>query len=115
MKAVILINIEMGEIKQVVRDLRRIHHIHEVQATFGLYDAIAIVEVPELQMVGRIVATEIQPIPGILKTCTCLMVEGELPPADIYDDFVEGENTQLEGKNIDPAFQVKVEHPFGFN
>jgi uncharacterized protein with GYD domain len=43
--------------------------------TFGPFDAIAVVEADDVNAIGRIMATAIQPIPGISETLTCLAVE----------------------------------------
>jgi len=78
MKAIVLIKIETGEIKVAFRDLKRLARIAEANLTFGPYDAIVVLEADDLNTIGKIVEREIQPIPGILKTLTCLIVEGEL-------------------------------------
>lgn len=75
MKAYMLIEIQTGEIQKVVQHLRRLESVVEAHMTFGPYDAIAVVEGPDVNALGRIMASEIQPIPGILETMTCLAVE----------------------------------------
>jgi DNA-binding Lrp family transcriptional regulator len=76
MKAYVLINIHTGDIREVVRHLKRIEGIHEANMTFGPYDAVAVIEADSIMTLGDIIATKIQPIPGILETITCLAVEG---------------------------------------
>jgi hypothetical protein len=61
MKAYVLINIRTGDVKEVVKNLRRVQGVVEANMTFGPYDAI--------------LATAIQPIPGVLETLTCLAVD----------------------------------------
>ncbi|HZD55309.1 MAG TPA: Lrp/AsnC ligand binding domain-containing protein [Anaerolineales bacterium] len=75
MKAYILINIRTGEIHEVVRQLRRLDGVIEANMTFGPYDAIAVVEARDVNHLGDILATAIQPIPGVRETLTCLSVE----------------------------------------
>ncbi len=75
MKAYVLINIRTGEIKDVVRQMRKIEQVREVNMTFGPYDAVAIVEAKGLEDLGNILAAFIQPIPGVEETLTCLAVE----------------------------------------
>jgi DNA-binding Lrp family transcriptional regulator len=75
MKAYILIEIRTGEVRQVVRQLRRIEGVLEASMTFGPHDAIAVVEAKDVPGIGNIIASEIQPIPGVLETLTCLAVE----------------------------------------
>ncbi|MBT3338594.1 MAG: Lrp/AsnC ligand binding domain-containing protein [Anaerolineae bacterium] len=75
MKAYVLINIRNGEGLAVVRQLRRIEGVGEANFTFGPYDAVAVVDAPDIKKVGSIVHDEIQPIPGVLDTLTCLSVD----------------------------------------
>ena len=75
MKAYVLISIRTGEVRDVVRQLKKIEQIKEANMTFGPYDAVAIVESKDVNDLGRTLATVIQPIPGILETLTCLAVE----------------------------------------
>ena len=75
MKAYVLINIRTGELRDVVRQLKRIEQVREASMTFGPYDAVAIVEASDVNDLGRILASAIQPIPGVEETLTCLAVE----------------------------------------
>ena len=75
MKAYVLINIRTGEIKDVVRQLRKVGQVREVNMTFGPYDAVAIVDSKDLDDLGNILAGSIQPIPGVEETLTCLAVD----------------------------------------
>lgn len=75
MKAYIMIKVRSGELKDVVHQLRKINGIVEAHMTFGPYDAIAVVETADLAKLGSITALEIQPIPGVEQTLTCLAVD----------------------------------------
>jgi DNA-binding Lrp family transcriptional regulator len=75
MKAYVLIKIRAGNVKEVVRRLREIEHIVEANMTFGPYDAVAVLESPDLSALGRLIASAVQPIPGVEQTLTCLAVE----------------------------------------
>jgi DNA-binding Lrp family transcriptional regulator len=75
MKAYILINVQMGQIRKVVDLLRRAERVVEAHMTFGPYDAVAVVQVNTLDELGTLLATIIQPIPGVLETLTCLAAE----------------------------------------
>lgn len=77
MKALVLIKLATGEIHAALRDLRRLRTVTESHLTFGPFDAIATVEVENLSDVGRVVAVEIQTIPGVVSTLTCLLVPAE--------------------------------------
>lgn len=75
MKAYILIKIRVGEVKQVVRQLRKTDGIVEANMTFGPYDAVAVLDRPDIASIGNLIATTVQPIPGVDQTLTCLAVE----------------------------------------
>jgi len=75
MKAYILIKIRAGEVKEVIHQLRKTEKIVEANMTFGPYDAVAVVESPDISSIGNLIAGVIQPIPGVEQTLTCLAVE----------------------------------------
>jgi DNA-binding Lrp family transcriptional regulator len=75
MKAYVLIKIRVGDVKDVVRQLRKTDKIVEANMTFGPYDAVAVLEAADLGTIGNLIASTIQPIPGVEQTLTCLAVE----------------------------------------
>ena len=75
MEAYVLIKIRTGEIRDVVRQVRRVEGVAEANMTFGPFDAVAIIKADSVAHLGQILAAGIQPIPGILDTLTCLAVE----------------------------------------
>jgi len=77
MKAYVLINARPGEVRDVVRQLKQVEKVTEANLTFGPYDAVAIVEAADIDKIGIIIYQEIQPIPGVIDTLTCLAVNAE--------------------------------------
>jgi DNA-binding Lrp family transcriptional regulator len=75
MKAYVLIRIRAGEVKDVVRNLRKVEGVTEAYMTFGPFDAVAVVETADIAKLGAITASAIQPIPGVEQTLTCLTVD----------------------------------------
>lgn len=75
MKAFVLIKIRAGELREVIRQLRKIDTVVEAHMTFGPYDAVAVIDAADLSAVGSLIALSIQPIPGIEQTLTCLAVD----------------------------------------
>ena len=75
MKAYVLISIQTGTIREVVRQLHRVEGVLDAHMTFGPYDAVAVVEGEDVNAIGRIMASGIQPIPGVIETLTCLAVD----------------------------------------
>jgi DNA-binding Lrp family transcriptional regulator len=75
MKAYVLIKVRAGSIPEVVKNLRRVDNVVDANMTFGPYDVVAIMNTQDINQLGRLISTGIQPIPGILDTTTCLIVE----------------------------------------
>ena len=75
MKAYVLIKIHAGDVKDVIKSLRKVEGIVEAHMTFGPYDAVAVVETTDVTALGTITASMIQPIPGVEQTLTCLAVD----------------------------------------
>lgn len=75
MKAYVLITISTGQIEQVVEHLRRVDGVIEANMAFGPYDAVAVVNAEDIKALGKIMAARIQPIPGVIDTLTCLVVD----------------------------------------
>jgi DNA-binding Lrp family transcriptional regulator len=75
MKAYVLIKVHTGEIKDVVRQLKKLDQVIDANLTFGPYDAVAVIESKDVSDLGHLLATVIQPIPGIEQTLTCIAVD----------------------------------------
>lgn len=75
MKAYILIKVRTGEVKDVVHQLKKIQQVKEATLTFGPYDAVAVVESKDVSDLGHLLALEVQPIPGVEQTLTCIAVD----------------------------------------
>jgi DNA-binding Lrp family transcriptional regulator len=75
MKAFVLINVRPGGVRELVRDLHRVEGVIEANMTFGPYDVVAVLKAADINQLGKIIASDIQSIPGVLETLTCLAVE----------------------------------------
>lgn len=75
MKAYVLIHVRPGSVSEVVTNLRRLKGVLEAHMTFGPYDVVAVVQAEDINHLGRLIASQIQPIPGVLDTLTCMIVE----------------------------------------
>jgi DNA-binding Lrp family transcriptional regulator len=75
MKAFVLIKVRAGEVKDVVRQLRKMENVIEAHMTFGPYDAVAVITALDVSSLGTTIATSIQPIPGVEQTLTCIAVD----------------------------------------
>jgi DNA-binding Lrp family transcriptional regulator len=75
MKAYVLITARAGSLRSVVEALKKIEGVVEAHATFGPYDAVAVVQTSDVASLGDLTAGSIQPIPGVERTLTCLAVD----------------------------------------
>lgn len=75
MKAYVLIKIRAGEVKDVVRQLKKMAGVLEAHMTFGPYDAVALISANDIGSLGTMIATSIQPLPGVEQTLTCIAVD----------------------------------------
>lgn len=75
MKAFVLIKIRAGDVGEVVHQLREMELVVEAHMTFGPYDAVAVIDSPDLGAIGTLVASAIQPIAGVEQTLTCLAAD----------------------------------------
>ena len=73
-RAFILIETSVGKTQGVVTELKQVDEMQSVDAVTGPYDVIAVLEAPDLNTIGNLVATRIHTISGILRTVTCLAV-----------------------------------------
>jgi DNA-binding Lrp family transcriptional regulator len=75
MRAYILMKIHTGEIGEALAQMRQVPGVVQADMTFGPYDAVATVEARDLASLGNVVAWQLQTIPGVAETLTCLAVE----------------------------------------
>jgi len=77
MKAIVLIKISSLEARAAYQQIRCLTPVIESYMIYGRYDAVAVIEAKNLEEIRKIIFLEIQPIPGIIETMPCLMVEEE--------------------------------------
>jgi DNA-binding Lrp family transcriptional regulator len=75
MKAYVFMHVRAGSVPEVVSNLRRIEGVEDAHMTFGPYDVIAVIQADDTNKLGKLVARQIQPIPGVSDTVTSLVVE----------------------------------------
>jgi DNA-binding Lrp family transcriptional regulator len=64
----------VGKTRDVVAALKALERVKAVDPVTGPYDAIAVLEADELTAINRLVEADIQRIPGVIRTVTCLSV-----------------------------------------
>jgi DNA-binding Lrp family transcriptional regulator len=75
MKAIVLLKITSGEVREAYSRLKQIKTALGACMTFGRYDAIVIIQSETLEEIRQIIVTDIQRIPGVIETLPCLIVE----------------------------------------
>jgi DNA-binding Lrp family transcriptional regulator len=77
MKALILIKFTSLETRDAYHHLKRLKPVIESFMVYGRFDAVAIVQGSDLGEIRRIILSEIHPIPGVIETLPCIIVEDE--------------------------------------
>ena len=77
MKAIVLVKFTSLETRDGYRRLKAIQAVTESYMVYGRYDAVAMIQANTLEDVRHILLSEIQPIPGVIETMPCLILEDE--------------------------------------
>ena len=72
--AFILVQDQVGNSSHVITELQKLAGIRSAHFVTGLYDVIAVAEVPDLTDLNPLISS-IHGIPGIGKTATCLAID----------------------------------------
>lgn len=75
MKAVVLLKIASIDVQETCRLLRELPAVSSACQVFGRYDALALVQADDLEQMRAILVKQIQPLPGVLETLPCLIVD----------------------------------------
>ncbi len=78
-RAYILINCELGYEEEIIKNLKEIRHVKEVDGTFGAYDIIAIVEAETSELVRETVSWKIRMMNRITSTLTLMVTQSPNP------------------------------------
>jgi len=73
-KAYILANVEAGMGESVIEALSATEGVKSAHNVTGIYDVIALVEVPDTAALGELVINDIQLIEGVDYTLTCVVI-----------------------------------------
>ena len=73
-KAYILMNLVATNLSGVLTEVRQIKGVRFADAVTGPYDAIAQLEVPDMDELGRLVTSKLLKVKGVSKTLTCVAV-----------------------------------------
>lgn len=73
-KSFILIEAEVGKARNVTTAIQKVSGVLSVDQVTGPYDIIVVLEGQDLNAVGDLLHNKIHPIPGIIRTVTCLAI-----------------------------------------
>ena len=73
--AYVFIECTAGTAREVAREISKIKGVIRANATTGPYDVIALVEAPDMNVLGDFIVTRIQSLSGVLRTQTNVVVD----------------------------------------
>ncbi len=73
-QAYVLIQTDSGRASEVAHAIGAINGVDSSEAVTGPYDVIVAVRASDVDALGHLVVTEIQPVPGIVRTLTCPVI-----------------------------------------
>ncbi len=73
-RAYVLIQTDSGKAAHVANGIRAIDGVMSTEAVTGPYDVIVFVEAEDVDALGQLVVTAIQPVDGIVRTLTCPVI-----------------------------------------
>jgi DNA-binding Lrp family transcriptional regulator len=73
-QAFVLIQTDSGKASEVARGIADIDGVTASEAVTGPYDVIVSANAADVDALGHLVVTQIQPVPGIVRTLTCPVI-----------------------------------------
>ena len=71
-RAYILIETQVGKSRDVFAALQALSNVPSVEIITGEFDMIALVEAPDMVAMADLVTGQVQSIPGVTRTITCV-------------------------------------------
>ena len=75
-RAYVLAEVAVGRIKDVADTLKRVEGIQSADVITGPYDGVTVTEAPDMATMGQLVEREIHILDGVVRTVTCLSLDG---------------------------------------
>jgi len=73
--AYILINVDLGTEKYILKEIKKIENVKEAHFVYGVYDIIAKVEADSIDKVKEIITMKIRRLENIKSTLTMMVME----------------------------------------
>jgi DNA-binding Lrp family transcriptional regulator len=77
MKALILVKFSSLETRDAYHQLKNLKRVSESYMVYGRYDAVVFIQAEDLEEIRRIILSDIHPIPGVIETLPCIIVEDD--------------------------------------
>ena len=74
-QAYVLIQTDTGRAASVANSIRELAGVLSTEAVTGPYDVVVFCEAADVDALGQLVVTRIQPVDGIVRTLTCPVVK----------------------------------------
>ena len=74
-QAYVLIQTDTGRAADVARSIRELPGVISTEAVTGPYDVVVFAEAEDVDALGQLVVTKIQPVEGIVRTLTCPVIK----------------------------------------
>jgi DNA-binding Lrp family transcriptional regulator len=74
LSAYVLIQTEVGKVAHAAQALSNVDGVELAEDITGPYDVIVRIQAPDLDQLGRLVASRIQLVDGVTRTLTCMMI-----------------------------------------
>ena len=74
LRAYVLIETEVGKVAHVAQAITKLDGVQLAEDLAGPYDVIARLQAPNLDELGRLVASQIQVLDGVSRTVTCIVL-----------------------------------------
>jgi DNA-binding Lrp family transcriptional regulator len=87
--AFVFVQSKLGRAYDVAKLIGKINGVKWACAVTGVYDVIACLEMPDMNSLSNLVIKKIQPIEGIERTHTAVIVSGEAGSIGIRTDFAD--------------------------
>jgi DNA-binding Lrp family transcriptional regulator len=75
--AYIFIETTQGKARAIAQEIARIPGVKTAHTVTGPYDVVTYVETDSISVLGDFIVTKIQAIPGVLRTLTNVVIDGE--------------------------------------
>lgn len=75
--AYVLINCDLGSEEEIIREIKTMDGVKEVEGTYGVYDIVAKVESDSMEKLKNIITWKIRRMPKVRSTVTLIVIEGQ--------------------------------------